>query len=262
MVREIRAAAPLMSQLSAPATARGPWLTAAVNATRVGLVRPQLRAVVVEAHHQGRPSGAALLSLRRRGATTEVRLLGDGTAPPPPGGPPRRLLAADPDTAGQLAAAVVAEVATIRGPWRLALTGLPLGDPTAAALAARLGTGASFATVRSRALHDELDDVGDVQRSCDAAALEQWLPDFLDHRPAGGFRPVLRALVRTHAAIGLLEHAVVRDGDRVVAGLLTLLGPDGRRPWWGWTEVGGLDEAPGRPLVSLTASSAGLSRRR
>lgn len=256
VVRDIRASAALTSRLAAPATARAPWLTAVAHATP----RARPRAVVVEHSPQGRPAGAALLSWSRRGRTTEVRLLGDGAAPAPPGSAPRRLLAPTPDVAALLADGLVAELAAVRGPWRLSLTGLPLGDPTLAAVAQRLGTGVSFATTRSRALVDGLSDVGPVTRSRDAAALERWLPRLLEERPAGSARPVVRALARVHAAAGVLEHAVVRSGDHVLAGLLTLVDGDVRRPWWGFSEIGGLAEGPGQPLVSLTATSSGVSR--
>jgi hypothetical protein len=62
VVREIRAAEPLMEQLRAPVPARGPWLTAVLTASAVR--RPV--AVVVEPHRQGRPQGLALLVLRSR----------------------------------------------------------------------------------------------------------------------------------------------------------------------------------------------------
>src|SRR3954468_7012342 len=60
---EIRAAAPLMSALAAPVPARGPWLTAALNAQSARpLSRTRARAVVVEQHRQGGTDGLALLS--------------------------------------------------------------------------------------------------------------------------------------------------------------------------------------------------------
>jgi hypothetical protein len=81
VVREVRAAAPLMADLRAPVTARGPWLTAVLNAgaARRGAGRPV--AVVVEPHAQGRPEAVAFLTLRRRGLATVVTMLGDGLAP-------------------------------------------------------------------------------------------------------------------------------------------------------------------------------------
>ncbi|MEI4272109.1 hypothetical protein TEK04_10280 [Klenkia sp. LSe6-5] len=258
VVREIRAAAPLLTELAVPTTARGPWLAAALHAAPAPAARVRHRAVVVEQHRQGRPAGAALLSSRRvlrRGRwTTDLRLLGDGGAPPPPGGAPRRLPVRDAEVAALLADGIADLLAATRGPWDLALTGLPLGDPVLRALAARLGVGAAFRTTRTRALVDQLDDVGAVTRSVDALDLERWLPDFLDHRPAGARAADLRALARVHAAAGVLEHAVVLAEDRPVAGLLTLLEGGVRRPWWGF----GVPEpatGPAAPCVSLTASS-------
>jgi len=141
VVREVRAAAPLMADLRAPVTARGLWLTAVLNegATRRGGGRPV--AVVVEPHAQGRPEAAAFLTLRRRGLATVVTMLGDGVAPVPGGRPPARLLARDEQAAGLLARGICDLLAGIRGMRRLRLTGLPLGDPTARALAARLHDG-------------------------------------------------------------------------------------------------------------------------
>jgi hypothetical protein len=88
VVREVRAAAPLMADLRAPVTARGPWLTAVLNegAARRGGGRPV--AVVVEPHAQGRPEAVAFLTLRRRGLATVVTVLGDGVDPVPAGRPP------------------------------------------------------------------------------------------------------------------------------------------------------------------------------
>ncbi|GHE10602.1 hypothetical protein GCM10011381_20380 [Klenkia taihuensis] len=259
MVREIRAVAPLLAGPGTPTTARGPWLAAALHAAPAPVPRVRHRAVVVEAHRQGRPAGAALLSSRTvlRGGrrVTLVRLLGDGGPPGPPGAAPRRMPAADPAVAAQLADGVADLLARTRGPWELSLTGLPMGDPVLAALGARLGTGASFRTARSRALVDALDEVGPVQRSTDPAGLERWLPVLLAHRPAGSRRADVRALARVHAAAGVLEHAVVLGDDGARAGLLTLLDSGVRRPWFGFGP--GLRDAPGQPWVSLVADSRG-----
>ncbi len=217
--------------------------------------------MTVQADAQGRPTGAAWLSLRRRGPVTEVRLLGDGIAAVPPGSAPHRLLAADAAVAAELATGIQQLLWGIRGPWRLALAGLPLGDPVLAALGSALGTGASFATARSRRLVDSLDEMGPVRRSQDAGELERWLPVLLDRRPTGTRREVLRSLARVHAAAGVLEHAVLLDRGQVRAGLLTLVDGAARRPWWGFSEVGGLEQGPGQPLVSLGASSGVLTRR-
>ena len=281
VVREVRATAPLMSELAAPVTARGPWLTAVLNVQSAPLLAPaRPRAVVVE--QQGLPAGtrrelasgggqrgpstagAALLSFRRRGPCTAVTLLGDAVGPVPGGSPPRRLYARDDDAAARLADGVVVQLARLRGPWALRLAGLPLGDPTVRRLAAVLAT-AEVANGRSRRLVDDLDSVGDVRRSRDPRELEHWLPTLLARLPAGE-RRFARAAARLHAAIGRLELAVVRGAAGPSAALLTLLdGPDaaGRLPWWGFSEIGGLDRVLGTPVVTLTASAGlrGLSRR-
>jgi hypothetical protein len=258
VVREIRAAAPLISGTAAPTTARGPWLTAALHAAPTPAPRVRHRAVVVEHHRQGRPAGLALLSsrtvLRRGRPTTVLRLLGDGGPPVPPGPAPRRLPVADDAVADLLAEGIAGVLASTRGPWELVLTGLPMGDPVLRALAGRLGTGSGFRTARVQALVDHLDGLGPVTRSTDPAGLERWLPLFLEHRPAGARRADLRATARVHAVAGVLEHAVVLSAGQPVAGVLTLLeGPD-RRPWWGFGGAGPVT-VPGPPHVSLRAAS-------
>lgn len=247
VVREVRAAAPLMARLRAPVTARGPWLTAVLNegATRLPRARPV--AVVVEAHAQGPPEAVAFLELRRRGVVTDVRLLGSLATPLPGGRPAARLPAGSPAVAELLASGLV-EV--LHGSAALRLAGLPLGDPTVRALAARLPT-AVVANERSRLLVDGLDAVGDVRRSADPAVVERWLPALLARVPARS-RRFLRAAARLHAAIGQLELAVLADGDVLRAGLLTLLDGGDRWPWWGTSSIGGLSTEMGAPLVSLT----------
>jgi hypothetical protein len=244
VVREIRAAAPLMAPLRAPLTARGPWLTAVLNdgATRRFAGRPV--AVVVE--EQGRPDAAAFLLIRRRGPGTVVTMLGDGLAPP--GGPGARLLARDDAAAGLLAAGIHDLLCSLRRPGRLRLAGLPLGDPTARQLKARLPAGV-IATSRTSGLRDELDELGPVTRSRDARVLERWLPLLAPGR-AGAF---VRASARLHAAIGQVELAVVADSDRPRAALLTLVDGADRRPWWGVADGAPLRIGPGSPSVSLTA---------
>ncbi|MGY1838271.1 MULTISPECIES: hypothetical protein [unclassified Modestobacter] len=268
VVREIRAAAPLMAAAAAPVTARGPWLTAALNAQSARVLSPvRPRALVVAPDLRTRPDAVALLTLHRRGAATVVGLLGSGpgTAPLPEGRPPARLLARDPEAAGHLAAGVLDLLDSIRGAWTLRLAGLPLGDPVVRRLAAALPD-AQLATTRSRRLVDELDAVGEVRRSRDPAELEHWLPVLADRLPPREFVPV-RAAARLHAAIGRLELAVVPAGAGAAAILLTLLdnGPAGedRWPWWGASDIGGLRRELGSPWVALTASSrlVNLTRR-
>jgi hypothetical protein len=246
VVREIRAAAPLMAQLRAPVPARGPWLTAVLNDAAARRFAGRPVAVVVEAHAQGRPEAAAFLLVRRRGPLTIVTMLGEGLAPP--GAPGARLLARDDAAAGLLAAGMADLLGTLPRPRRLRLSGLPLGDPTARHLKARFED-AVLATGRTRALVDDLDDRGPVTRSRDARELERWLPA-LETGRGGEFR---RASARLHAAIGQLELAVIADGDRPRAALLTLVDGAERRPWWGFADDGPLSTVPGSPSVSFSA---------
>jgi hypothetical protein len=256
VVREVRAAAPLMADLCAPVTARSPWLTAVLNqaAARRGTGRPV--AVVVEPHAQGRPEAAAFLTLRRRGPVAVLTMLGDGVGPVPGGRPPRRLLARDERAAELLAAGICDLLGTLRGFRRLRLTGLPLGDPTVRALAARLPDGLT-ANVRSEAAVDELDDVGGVVRTRDPRQLDRWLPALLARQPDARARAFLRSGARLHAAIDQVELAVLPDGDGLGAALLTLVDGADRWPWWGWSDVGGLGTAMGAPLVAVTAPARG-----
>lgn len=265
VVREVRAAAPLMSELAAPVTARGPWLTAVLNqrpAPLLASARP--RAVVVEQPGRGCPDGVALLAFRRRGPVTAVSLLGDAGGPLPGGSPWARFHARDDDVAGRLADGLIDLLDRVRTPWTLRLAGLPPGDPTVRRLAAVLTT-AGVANHRSRRLVDDLDAVGDVRRSLDPGGLDVLLPALLARLPARE-RRFARAAARLHAAIGRVELAVVPGRDGPAAALLTLLdGPDAtvRLPWWGFTDVGGLGRALGSPTTTLTASAGlrGLSRR-
>jgi hypothetical protein len=251
VVREVRAAAPLMAALRAPVTARGPWLTVVLNEAAAARSRARPVAVVVEAHPQGRPEAVAFLSLRRRGLTTVVSMLG-GTVEPLPGGrPTARLPARDEDAANRLADGVGDLLGALRRPWTLELAGLPLGDPTARALSARLPT-AVLGNVRSVRLVDELDDPAGAPalRSRDPRVLERWLPALLARADGTRARGFLRAAARLHVAIGQLELAVVADGGDLRAGLLTLVDGEDRWPWWGTGE--GLRTEMGAPLVGLT----------
>jgi hypothetical protein len=255
VAREARAAASLMADLRAPVTARAPWLTAALNAgtARRGGGRPV--AVVVDPS-SGRPDAVAFLTLRRRGPLTLVAVLGSDAGPVPAGRPPSRLLARDPRAAELLAAGICDLLGTLRGPRRLRLTGLPLGDPTARALAARLPD-ALLANARSTGTVDELDARGDVLRSRDPRQLERWLPHLLSRVPGERGRVFLRAAARLHSAVGQVEVAVLPGARGPQAALLTLVDGDDRLPWWGWTDVGGLAPAMGSPVVSLTDPARG-----
>ena len=247
VLREVRAAAPLMAALRAPVTARGPWLTAVLNAGAAHRFSGRPVAVVVEAHRQGRPDAAAFLHLRRRGPATVVTMLGSGSAPP--GGPTARLLARDEEMAGLLAAGILDLLHSLRRPRQLRLTGLPLGDPTARALTARLPDGV-IATVRTERLVDDLDG---ASRSRDPGALERSLPALTAREPDSRAGELLRAGARLHAAIGQVELAVVGDPTAPRAALLTLVDGGNRWPWWGFGDGAPLRTELGFPAVSLTA---------
>ncbi|TYP89885.1 hypothetical protein [Blastococcus xanthinilyticus] len=250
VAREVRAADRLAHELRAPVTARAPWLTAVLNQGAAHRFAPRPAAVVVDGEPGGPPLAAAFLSLRRRGPVTEVSLLGQLASPLPPGGPTASLPARDEAAAERLAAGILGLLESRRGPWSLRLTGLPLGDPTVRALAARLPT-AVVANARSTRLVDALD--GPVERRADARFLERWLPDLLAALPDRRARDFVRGAARLHAAAGRLELAVVADGGRLRAGLLTLVEGADRRPWWGTAPAGGLTGGMGAPVVGLTA---------
>jgi hypothetical protein len=260
VVRELRAAAPLMASLRAPIPARAPWLTAVLNvsAARPGTGRPV--AVVVEPGPGERPDGLALLTARRRGPALELTLLGDGAGPLPPGRPHTRLLARDDDAAARLAAGVLSLVSGRRTPWSLSLSGLPLGDPTSRALGV-LRPEAAFATARTSRLVDRLDGLGGpVTRSRDPREVERRLPALLEAQPDARSRSLLRATARLHAAIGQVEVAVAPDGPRLRAALLTLVdGPD-RQPWVGCGDPAALDREMGAPATSLRLRGGWFSR--
>jgi hypothetical protein len=240
VVREVRAAGALADRLRAPVTARGPWLTAVLNtlAARRSLARPV--AVVVDNVLDDVPAAAAFLTVRP-GVRSGIGLLTAAAGPVPGGRPPARLLARDASAAEALADGIVSLVAAIRGPWRLALAGLPLGDPTLRALAARLPM-ATLANERSVRLVDELPA---AERTTDPREVDRLLTSLL---PPGAPR-FLRSAVRLHAAGGAVEVAVVPAGG----GLVTLLDGTDRWPWWG-SATTGLRTEMGAPLVRLTAS--------
>jgi hypothetical protein len=246
VVREVRAAAPLADRLRAPLTARGPWLTAVLNAQAARRRAGRPVAVVVAPPGQP-PVAAAFLQLRRRGPVTTVTLLGD-RVPTPPGRPAARLLAADDDAAARLADGIADLLRTVRGPWSLHLAGLPLGDPTARRLATRFPM-AHLATGRTTALVDGLDEVGPVVRSRDPQDLERALPALLAQEPDARTRAFLRAAARLHAAAGLLE---VATPDGRSGGLLTLVDGTGRWPWWATPGLPGVRTGRGAPAATLS----------
>jgi hypothetical protein len=256
VVRELRAAGPLLARLAAPIPARAPWLTVALNVAAVRRPGPRPVALVVEEHPLAVPDALALLSPRRHGPATVVTLVGDD-GPLPPGRPPARLPARSPDVAAHLADGIAEYLRGLRGPWTLRLTGLPLGDPTLAALAALLPT-AALRTSRSRVLVDGLEGPwGEVRRSRDPAVVEGRLPELLAAEPDRQVRLFLRAAARLHAAIGQLEVAVLPGGG----GLLTLIDGEQRWPWWAPPGTPGVGNAMGSPLVGLTAQGGARLRR-
>jgi hypothetical protein len=256
---EVRAADPLAHALGAPVTARAPWLTAVLNDAAARRFRGRPAAVVVDGEPGEPPRAAAFLLLRRRGLRTEAGLLGQGSRPLPGGRPTARLLARDEAAAEQLATGVLHLLSSLRGPWSLRLTGLPLGDPTARALAARLPT-AVLANERSTRLVDALDRTGPVVRTRDPRTLERWLPDLLVAVPGHRSQCFLRSAARLHAAVGGLELAVVTEEDRLRAALLTLVDGTDRWPWWGTAPDGALRGGMGAPVVTLTAPARGWPR--
>jgi hypothetical protein len=251
VVREVRAAGALAERLRAPVTARGPWLTAVLNtlAARRSLVRPV--AVVVDDPAGEAPAAAAFLTVRP-GVRTVVRLLTAAAGPLPGGRPPARLLARDDAAAEALADGIVALLAARRRPWRIELTGLPLGDPTLRALAARLPA-ATLANERSVRLVDEL---AGADRTTDPREVDRLLPSLLPGNVPRREAAFLRAAVRLHAALGAVEVAVVPAGG----GLVTLLDGGDRWPWWG-SAASGLRTEMGAPLVRLTAAGWRVSPR-
>ena len=251
VVRELRAAGPLLAALRAPVTARAPWLTAALALDDARLAGPRPVAVVVDPPGgTGAPRALAALVLRG-GPRLTATLLGDGL-PVPAGAAPARLPARDDDAAEQLAAGVLGLLDRVLRPWTLRLTGLPLGDPTLRAIGRRRPE-AAFANARSARLVDDLDHAGAVHRTRDPAELDRRLPALLAREPDRGTRTALRVTARLHAAIGQVELAAGADGAR---DLLTLVDGADRRPWWGTPGAGWRTEM-GAPLVSLTLSGGG-----
>jgi hypothetical protein len=248
VLREVRAAAPLMAALRAPLPAQGLWLTAVLNADAASGGRVEPVAVVVETG--GRTEAVAFLALRRRGLRTVVTLLGDRPGPVPPGRPARRLLARA-AAADLLGAGIEELLLSPRLPATVHLAGLPLGDPTVRALVPRLPT-AVVGTARTLRLVDDLDDVGAPVRSRDPRSLEAALPGLLAREPDPHARRFLRSAGRLHAAIGALEVAVLPG-----AALLTLVDGADRWPWWGFSDVGGLRTERGSPAVSLDVPARG-----
>jgi len=119
------AAGPLIDQSGVPFCARSPWLSAWYRCFRV-------RPLAVAVFEDGQVVGLACLALHRKGPLCTVTLAGHG---PSDYG---RLPARDGEVAAELAAGIVDALASVRGPWRLVLDQLPVGDPVARALRGRL----------------------------------------------------------------------------------------------------------------------------
>jgi hypothetical protein len=154
--------------------------------------------------------------------------------------------------AALLAEGIIDLLESLHRPRQVRLTGLPLGDPTARQLAARLPDGV-LATGRTHRLLDDLDRHVPVRRRRDPRVLERWLPALLARVDDRRDREFLRASARLHAAIGQVELAVVPDGEDLRAALLTLVDGTDRRPWWGFGDGAPLGTQLGSPAVSLVA---------
>ena len=207
--------------------ARGPWLTAVLNAGA--------------AHRfSGRPG-------RRRGGGT-------------PAGPPRRrgVPASAPPRAGDRGHAARRRAAPVPAGarrsgcspgtrtwpacsrpasttcWGRCAGPASSGWPVSRSVTRRRGSLGPAPGRRHRhrphpALVDDLDDLGPVARSRDPRVLERWLPILTAREPDRRARDFLRAAARLHAAIGQLELAVVAERR---AALLTLVDGAQRWPWW------------------------------
>src|SRR4051794_41937135 len=114
-----------MAELSAPVTARGPWLTAVLNEGSAHRFAGRPVAVVVEPHRQGRPEAVAFLTLRRRGLTTAVTVLGAGGGPAPAGPPAARLLAPGGRAGERLPPGIPRPLGAPRGRPRVHVAGAP-----------------------------------------------------------------------------------------------------------------------------------------
>jgi CelD/BcsL family acetyltransferase involved in cellulose biosynthesis len=114
-------AEPLLDAVGAPFCARALWLSAWYEQARS-------RPVVLLVEAMGVPVAMACLAVQRAGPVRTIRLAGHG---PSDYG---RLPARDPVAAAALAAGIVDWLGGLRGPWRLDLAQLPVGDPVAGRL--------------------------------------------------------------------------------------------------------------------------------
>lgn len=117
----IEAARDMFDRPDTPFSARSTWLSA-------WYARSDARPVAVWVGEDGEPVGLALLAIQRSGPVRRIVLCGHG--PSDYGRLPLR----DAEAAGELAQGIVEVLARLRGPWRLVLAQLPVGDPVAKAL--------------------------------------------------------------------------------------------------------------------------------
>lgn len=122
----LAAARDLLTATAAPVCARSEWLLSWLETYR------NLEPVVVLAGSAADPDGLACLAVSRSGPVRTVTLLGDG---PSDYG---RLPVRDEQAAAVLATGITEVLAGLRGPWRLRLAQLPVGDPVAGRLHATL----------------------------------------------------------------------------------------------------------------------------
>ena len=121
-VAALLAAAPaLVDQPDAPFSTRSMWLSAWYMHFRA-------QPVAVCVWEGGEAVGLAFLAIQRRGPIRSVVLSGHGP------GDYGRLYLRTADAAADLAQGIIDVLDRVRGPWRLVLAQLPVGDPVAAAL--------------------------------------------------------------------------------------------------------------------------------
>jgi hypothetical protein len=125
IVASLSDAETLFDAVGAPFCARASWLGTWYAHTRS-------RPVIVLVEAGAVPVAIACLAVRRAGPIRTIRLAGHG---PSDYG---RLPARDADAAAALAAGIVDWLAGLRGPWRLELAQLPVGDPVAGRLVTAL----------------------------------------------------------------------------------------------------------------------------
>ncbi len=116
----------LHAATDAPVTARRPWLAAWMRC------HPEYEPLALVVHDGARLEAAALLARRQRRLLSEFFALGTGLSDQV------RLPARAPESARELARALLALLGSVPGAWHLRLRHLPPGDPVAGAVAAGL----------------------------------------------------------------------------------------------------------------------------